>query len=384
MVFYSNNNDSMLYLTSIICGGTVSKEEPIQEDRDYNTSVASSSSATSEKLYPILNVVEPSDRSRASRECTSGVSFADYDKTKESGNNAISNHDRRDFSHDRFTDSKLIVMDPKDKSSSLDSGRSRPEPMLDDEVAVNKFLDQDFYGDALDEFKSEVRIMHRLRHPNVVLFVGVITHPPNLSIVTEFLPRYNWPLSYMLFVDPLRGGTDDLVKDLIAFIHIGDQVALAKGAVVITPRRRMVPEFMVKYATGFAAFVAGMACLVGVDFSAKRIASLAKSFEMQVADKSKSANEDIAVLFFQLDLATRDLLAEVLRNGSNNNSYAVIFDVGSSLKPCLSAYESNSELAVESFSSSLKRAESVVPKEVHGDRDTSETSGYIRGKALER
>jgi len=25
---------------------------------------------------------------------------------------------------------------------------------------VKKFLDQDFYGDALDEFRSEVRISH--------------------------------------------------------------------------------------------------------------------------------------------------------------------------------------------------------------------------------
>ncbi|KAI5382537.1 putative serine/threonine-protein kinase sis8, variant 2 [Lathyrus oleraceus] len=31
--------------------------------------------------------------------------------------------------------------------------------------------------------------MRRLRHPNVVLFMGAITRPPNLSIVTEFLPR---------------------------------------------------------------------------------------------------------------------------------------------------------------------------------------------------
>ncbi|KAK8949608.1 Serine/threonine-protein kinase EDR1 [Platanthera zijinensis] len=57
------------------------------------------------------------------------------------------------------------------------------------EVAVKKFLDQDFYGDALDEFRSEVRIMRRLRHPNVVLFMGAVTRPPNLSIVSEFLPR---------------------------------------------------------------------------------------------------------------------------------------------------------------------------------------------------
>jgi len=32
--------------------------------------------------------------------------------------------------------------------------------------------------------------MRRLRHPNVVLFMGAVTRPPNLSIITEFLPRY--------------------------------------------------------------------------------------------------------------------------------------------------------------------------------------------------
>lgn len=57
------------------------------------------------------------------------------------------------------------------------------------EVAVKKFLDQDFSGDALAQFKSEVEIMLRLRHPNVVLFMGAITRPPHLSILTEFLPR---------------------------------------------------------------------------------------------------------------------------------------------------------------------------------------------------
>ncbi|KAK9278000.1 hypothetical protein L1049_027557 [Liquidambar formosana] len=57
------------------------------------------------------------------------------------------------------------------------------------EVAVKKFLDQGISGESLEEFKSEVRIMKRVRHPNVVLFMGAITRTPNLSIVTEFLPR---------------------------------------------------------------------------------------------------------------------------------------------------------------------------------------------------
>ncbi|RXH91414.1 hypothetical protein DVH24_020437 [Malus domestica] len=57
------------------------------------------------------------------------------------------------------------------------------------EVAVKKFLDQDFSGDALVQFKCEVEIMLRLRHPNVVLFMGAVTRPPHFSILTEFLPR---------------------------------------------------------------------------------------------------------------------------------------------------------------------------------------------------
>ncbi|XP_010498195.1 PREDICTED: serine/threonine-protein kinase EDR1-like [Camelina sativa] len=56
-------------------------------------------------------------------------------------------------------------------------------------VAVKKFIDQDITGEALEEFRSEVRMMRRLRHPNIVLFMGAVTRPPNLSIVTEFLPR---------------------------------------------------------------------------------------------------------------------------------------------------------------------------------------------------
>lgn len=31
--------------------------------------------------------------------------------------------------------------------------------------------------------------MLRLRHPNVVLFMGAVTRPPHFSILTEYLPR---------------------------------------------------------------------------------------------------------------------------------------------------------------------------------------------------
>jgi serine/threonine protein kinase len=57
------------------------------------------------------------------------------------------------------------------------------------EVTIKRFLQQDISSDAFEAFRSEVGIMKRLRHPNVVLFMGAVTRVPHLSIVTEFLPR---------------------------------------------------------------------------------------------------------------------------------------------------------------------------------------------------
>ncbi|PWA70673.1 protein kinase [Artemisia annua] len=59
-----------------------------------------------------------------------------------------------------------------------------------EDVAVKTLsLEQDFHPGRFDEFWREVAIMRRLQHPNIVLFMGVVTQPPNLSIVTEYLPR---------------------------------------------------------------------------------------------------------------------------------------------------------------------------------------------------
>ncbi|XP_008802317.2 serine/threonine-protein kinase CTR1 isoform X2 [Phoenix dactylifera] len=56
------------------------------------------------------------------------------------------------------------------------------------DVAVKVLADQDFHEDQ-QEFLREVAIMKRVRHPNVVLFMGAVTKRPHLSIVTEYLPR---------------------------------------------------------------------------------------------------------------------------------------------------------------------------------------------------
>ncbi|XP_044479033.1 serine/threonine-protein kinase CTR1-like [Mangifera indica] len=57
------------------------------------------------------------------------------------------------------------------------------------DVAVKILVEQEFHADRFEEFLREVAIMKRLRHPNIVLFMGAVTQPPNLSIVTEYLSR---------------------------------------------------------------------------------------------------------------------------------------------------------------------------------------------------
>ncbi|KAK7267903.1 hypothetical protein RIF29_20584 [Crotalaria pallida] len=57
------------------------------------------------------------------------------------------------------------------------------------DVAVKILMEQDFHAERVNEFLREVAIMKRLRHPNIVLLMGAVTQPPNLSIVTEYLSR---------------------------------------------------------------------------------------------------------------------------------------------------------------------------------------------------
>lgn len=45
--------------------------------------------------------------------------------------------------------------------------------------------------DLYSNFSCQVAIMKHLRHPNIVLLMGAVTQPPNLSIVTEYLSRFH-------------------------------------------------------------------------------------------------------------------------------------------------------------------------------------------------
>ncbi|KAH0719583.1 hypothetical protein KY285_015614 [Solanum tuberosum] len=57
------------------------------------------------------------------------------------------------------------------------------------EVAIKALKPEQLNMDILKEFSQEVFIMRKIRHKNVVQFIGACRQPPNLCIVTEFMSR---------------------------------------------------------------------------------------------------------------------------------------------------------------------------------------------------
>ncbi|CAN7075634.1 unnamed protein product [Brassica oleracea var. botrytis] len=58
------------------------------------------------------------------------------------------------------------------------------------DIAVKMFSKQEYSEEVMQSFRQEVSLMRRLRHPNVLLFMGAVTSPQRLCIVSEFLPRF--------------------------------------------------------------------------------------------------------------------------------------------------------------------------------------------------
>ncbi|KAK8585889.1 hypothetical protein V6N13_050859 [Hibiscus sabdariffa] len=57
------------------------------------------------------------------------------------------------------------------------------------DVAIKIFPNLEYSDDVIISFKQEVSLIKKLRHPNVLLFMGAVTSPQRLCIVTEFLSR---------------------------------------------------------------------------------------------------------------------------------------------------------------------------------------------------
>jgi len=56
-------------------------------------------------------------------------------------------------------------------------------------VAVKVLSSVDFSDESFVQFRDELDLLQRLRHPNVVQFLGAVTQSTPMMIVTEFLPQ---------------------------------------------------------------------------------------------------------------------------------------------------------------------------------------------------
>ncbi|VAH67591.1 hypothetical protein VPH35_046857 [Triticum aestivum] len=57
------------------------------------------------------------------------------------------------------------------------------------DVAAKVFSKQEYSEEMINTFRQEVSLMKKLRHPNIILFMGAVLSQQRLCIVTEFLPR---------------------------------------------------------------------------------------------------------------------------------------------------------------------------------------------------
>ncbi|XVF51546.1 hypothetical protein PTKIN_Ptkin04bG0193200 [Pterospermum kingtungense] len=57
------------------------------------------------------------------------------------------------------------------------------------DVAVKVYFSGEYKESTLQDYKTEIDIMRKLRHPNVLLFMGAVYSQERFAIVTEFLPR---------------------------------------------------------------------------------------------------------------------------------------------------------------------------------------------------
>ncbi|CAK9178373.1 unnamed protein product [Ilex paraguariensis] len=82
-------------------------------------------------------------------------------------------------------DAKLLTFEEKIASGS--NGNLYKGTFRSQDVAIKVFKSEYLNEDVQKEFAQEVFILRKVRHKNVVQFIGACTRPPSLCIVTEFM-----------------------------------------------------------------------------------------------------------------------------------------------------------------------------------------------------
>ena len=98
------------------------------------------------------------------------------------------------------------------------------------DVAVKLMIATEVTAEVLESLKAEVAILSQLRHPNVVLYLGACTTPPNIFIVTEWCER---------------GSLHDLLYDHTVPLSVATRLGLAlqtaQGMSYLhSPRRQII------------------------------------------------------------------------------------------------------------------------------------------------
>ncbi|KVH89488.1 Armadillo repeat-containing protein 3 and Serine/threonine-protein kinase CTR1 [Cynara cardunculus var. scolymus] len=70
------------------------------------------------------------------------------------------------------------------------------------DVAIKVLLEQEITSENIEDFCNEMSILSRLRHPNVILFLGACTTPPHFSLITEYMDMGS--LYYLIHVSGLK------------------------------------------------------------------------------------------------------------------------------------------------------------------------------------
>ncbi|KAK4743920.1 hypothetical protein SAY87_010232 [Trapa incisa] len=83
-------------------------------------------------------------------------------------------------------DTSLLIFEEKMASGS--HGDLYKGTYLGQDVAIKVFRAEHLNNTLLQEFTQEVFIMRKIRHRNIVQFIGASTKPPRLCIVTGYMP----------------------------------------------------------------------------------------------------------------------------------------------------------------------------------------------------
>jgi tRNA A-37 threonylcarbamoyl transferase component Bud32 len=95
-------------------------------------------------------------------------------------------------------------------------------------VAIKKIFNPDITTELMDELSNEITMLNKLRHPNIVLLMGICSKPPNLCIITEFLQNQSlYNLLHLTKIEVKPQTKLEMARDIaiaLNFLHLSQIV----------------------------------------------------------------------------------------------------------------------------------------------------------------